>query len=332
MKIVFLSFLFLSTCSWAQTTYPTVGEIERFDSALNKVLSHGAKAEIIAEGFKWSEGPLWLEKQQALLFSDVPENTVYRWTPGQGKQVYLNPSGYTGTVPRGGEMGSNGLFLDKAGRLVLCQHGDRRMARMEAPLDKPKAEFVSLADKFDGKRLSSPNDACYSSRGELFFTDPPYGLPQRSERDSTKETSSNGVYKLTSNGNVVLLVDSLARPNGVALFPGEKRLLVANSDPRKPNWYVYDVNGDALVNGKIFYSAAGYDRSLQGLPDGLKIDKKGNVYASGPGGIYFLNSEGKLLGRLKLPKAASNVALSGDEKTLYITNSNQILRLKMKTE
>lgn len=332
MKLILLFFLFLSTLVRAQTTYPTVGEIERFDSAINRILFPGAKAEIIADGFKWSEGPLWLEKQQVLLFSDVPENTVYQWTPKQGKQVYLNPSGYTGTVPRGGEMGSNGLLLDKAGRLVLCQHGDRRMARMEAPLDKPKPVFVSLADRYEGKRLSSPNDACFSSRGELFFTDPPYGLPQRSERDSTKETTSNGVYKLTNNGKVILLVDSLARPNGVALFPGEKRLLVANSDPRKPNWYVYDIKGDALVNGKIFYTAAGYDRSWQGLPDGLKIDRQGNVYASGPGGVYFFNSEGRLLGRLRLPRAASNVALSDDEKTLYITNSNQVLRLKMRNE
>lgn len=129
---------------------------------------------------------------------------------------------------------------------------------------------------------------------------------------------------------MILLIDSLARPNGIAFFPGEKKLLVANSDPRKPNWYVYDVKGDELTNGKIFYSAAGYDRKLQGLPDGFKIDKKGNVYTSGPGGIYFFNSEGKLLGMLKVPQATSNVALSADEKTLYITNNMQVLRLRMR--
>ena len=244
--------------------------------------------------------------------------------------MYLKPSGYTGTVERGGEMGSNGLLFDREGRLVICQHGDRRLARMEAPLDKPQPNFVTLADKYQGKRFSSPNDACYSSRGELFLTDPPYGLPQRNESDPTKETTWNGVYKTKKNGEVVLLVDSLTRPNGIALFPGEKRLLVANSDPRKPNWYVYDVKGDKLENGKIFYSAAGYDRKLQGLPDGFKIDTKGNVYASGPGGIYFFNSQGKLLGMLKLPNATSNVAISPDEKTLFITNHMQVLRLKMR--
>lgn len=314
-----------------QTTYKTVGTIERYDSAINQILSAGAHtAEIIAEGFKWSEGPLWVEKQRMLLFSDVPQNTIYKWTAGKGKEVYLKPSGYTGSVERGGEMGSNGLLLDKGGRLVMCQHGDRRMARMDAPLDKPQPNFVTLAAAYQGKRISSPNDAAYNSKGELFFTDPPYGLPQRNENDPAKETAWNGVYKVKKNGEVVLLIDSLTRPNGIAFFPGEKKLLVANSDPRKPNWYVYDVKGDALVNGKIFYSAAGYDRKLQGLPDGLKIDKKGNVYTSGPGGIYFFNGQGKLLGMLKVPDATSNVALSADEKTLYITNNRQVLRLQMR--
>jgi gluconolactonase len=330
MKALLPVFLFLSTFCKAQTTYKTVGTIERYDSAINRLLSPGAKAEIIAEGFMWSEGPLWVEKQRMLLFSDVRRNTIFKWTPENGKEVYLTPSGYTGAVERGGEMGSNGLTLDKEGHLVLCQDGDRRMARMDAPLNKPQPRFVTIADHYQGKRFSSPNDACFNSKGELFFTDPPYGLLTQSDKDPAKEISFNGVYKVKKNGEVVLLIDSLARPNGIAFFPGEKKLLIANSDPRKPNWYVYDVKGDALTNGKIFYSAAGYDRKLRGLPDGLKIDKKGNVYATGPGGIYFFNSNGKLLGLLKVPEATSNIALSDDEKTLYITNNMQVLRLQMR--
>lgn len=329
MKILLPFFMLLSAPCMAQTAFDTIGVIERYDNAVNRLLSPGTKAEVIAEGFGWSEGPLWIEKEGMLLFSDVPQNTVYKWTAQRGKEVYLQPSGYTGPVERGGEVGSNGLLLDKEGRLILCQHGDRRLARMNAPLDKPKPLFATLADKHGGKRFSSPNDAVYNSQGELFFTDPPYGLPQQNENDPAKETPWNGVYKVKRNGEVVLLVDSLTRPNGIALFPGEKRLIVANSDPIKPNWYVYEVKGDSLVNGKIFYSAAGYDRKLQGSPDGLKIDKKGNVYASGPGGIYFFNNQGKLLGMLKLPNAASNVALSADEKTLYITNHMKVLRLQM---
>ena len=331
MKWLFTSLLALPILNcMAQTSYKTIGVIERYDSAINKIVSRDARAEIIAEGFKWSEGPLWVQKHKMLLFSDVPENTIYKWTAQNGKEVYLKPSGYTSSVERGGEMGSNGLTLDNNGNLVLCQHGDRRMARMDAAVNNPQAKFISLADKYQDKRISSPNDACYNSRGELFFTDPPYGLPGRNDNDPTKETKWNGVYKVKKNGDVILLIDSLTRPNGIAFFPGEKKLLVANSDPRKPNWYVYDVKGDALTNGKIFYSAAGYDRKLPGSPDGLKIDKKGNVYATGPGGIYFFNNNGKLLGMLKLPAPTSNVALSADEKTIYITNNMQVVRLQMR--
>jgi gluconolactonase len=325
-----LSFLFAFSIlhCMAQTTYKTIGVIESFDPSIEKIVSKDAKAEIIAEGFDWSEGPLWVEKYKMLLFSDVPKNTIYKWTAKNGKEVFLKPSGYTSDVERGGEMGSNGLLCDKKGRLVMCQHGDRRMARMEAPLDKPQPNFVTIASKYEGKRISSPNDACYNSKGELFFTDPPYGLPGRNDNDPAKEIKWNGVYKVKSNGDVILLIDSLSRPNGIAFFPGEKKILVANSDPRKPNWYVYDVDGDKLTNGKIFYSDAGYDRKLPGLPDGLKIDKKGNVFAAGPGGIHFFNDQGKLLGMLKLPDATSNVALSADEKTIYITNNRQVLRLQ----
>jgi gluconolactonase len=331
MKSILLLLLLISgSCCQAQKTYTRVGTMERYDSSINQIVSPGAQAEIIATGFIWSEGPLWVEKYKMLLFSDVPQNTIYKWTVQKGKEVYLTPSGYTGTVPRGGEMGSNGLLLDKKGRLVLCQDGDRKMARMDAALNNPKPRFVTIASSYNGKRFSSPNDAAYNKKGELFFTDPPYGLPQRDDNDPSKEIPFNGVYKVKTNGEVVLLIDSLARPNGIGFFPGDRKLLVANSDPQKPNWYVYDVKGDALVNGKIFYSAAGYDKKLPGLPDGLKIDKRGNVYAAGPGGIYFFNSSAKLLGKLKVPEATSNCSLSADEKTLYITNNHQVLRFRMR--
>jgi gluconolactonase len=311
------------------TSSKWIGSIEKIDPSLDAIVSSDAKAQIIAEGFDWSEGPLWVEKTKTLLFSDVPRNTIYKWTEENGKEIYLTPSGYTDTVKRGGETGSNGLTLDSDGNLVLCQHGNRQMARMNSPVDNPKPDFVTIAGKYNGKRFSSPNDGVYSSSGELYFTDPPYGLEKQAD-DPKKETPYNGVYKVKKNGDVVLLVDSISRPNGIALFPGEKKLLVASSDGDKPNWYIYDVDGNGVRNGKIFNSVAGYDKSLKGLPDGFKIDSKGNVYASGPGGIYFFNSEGKLLGKLKLDEATSNCALSPDEKTLYITNDMNVLRLKMR--
>lgn len=312
-----------------KNNYPAVGSIERLDPDLDVIVSAEAKPEIIAEGMEWSEGPVWVESHQMLLFSDVPRDTVYKWTEANGKEVYLTPSGYTGTVKRGGEMGSNGLLLDKAGQLVLCQCGNRQMARMDAPLDQPAPKYTSLADRYNGKRFDSPNDAVYNSKGELFFTDPPYGLEGYVD-DPKKEAPYQGVYKVKTTGEVVLLLDSITRPNGIAFLPGEKKLLIANSDPDKPYWYMYDAgDNDSLYNGTIFYSAAGHE-GMKGLPDGLKVDRNGNVFASGPGGIWIFNSKGKLLGKIRLPEAASNCALSPDEKTLYITNDMYIVRVTMR--
>ena len=314
-----------------QSNYKTMGTIERVDAALNSIISADAKIEILADGFEWSEGPLWVEAHQMLLFSDVPMNTIYKWTEANGKEVYLKPSGYTGTEPSVcKEPGSNGLILDNNGSLVLCQHGDRRMARMDAMLDKPEAKFTTLADKYNNKRFSSPNDAVFNSAGELFFTDPPYGLQTQDDTDSKKELTHNGVYKVKKDGTVVLLADSITRPNGIAFFPGEQKLIVACSDPNKPNWYIWDVNGDSLTNEKIFYSAVEEAKTMKGLPDGLKIDKNGNVFATGPGGVYIFNSEGKKLGLVKLENSASNCALSPDEKTLYVTNDMYVLRIKLR--
>jgi len=330
-KIPVLFFLILLLgCSESQQV-KKIGKVERFDPSLDAIIDSNAKAEIIAEGFEWSEGSLWVEKENMLLFSDVPANTVYKWTEAKGKQVYLKPSGYTGAEPSSSkEPGSNGLTLDNDGNLVLCQHGNRQVARMDAPLDKPEAKFITLAAKYNNKRFSSPNDCVFNNTGELFFTDPPYGLPTQDDKDPMKEQPHNGVYKVKKDGTVILLVDSITRPNGIALFPGQQRLLVASSDPQKPNWYVFDVKGDSLLNGKIFYSTAGYDKNWHGLPDGLKIDSKGNVYATGPGGIWFFNSEGRKLGMLRLENATSNCALSADEKVLYVTNDMYLLRVKLR--
>ncbi len=310
--------------------YKTTGTIERIDASLDAIIDSNAKAEIIAEGFEWCEGPLWIEKEQMLLFSDVPRDTVYKWTEAKGKEVYLTPSGYTDTIQRGGEMGSNGLTLDNKGNLVLCQCGNRQMAKMNAPLDQPAASYISLANNYKGKRFSSPNDAVFNKAGELFFTDPPYGLETQSDDDPKKEMKWNGVYKVKTNGEVILLVDSIPRPNGIALLPGDQQLIIACSDPAKPNWYIYDIKGDSLKNGKIFYSTANERQGLKGLPDGLKITSDGIIFASGPGGIWLFNQQAKVIGKIKLEEAASNVALSADEKIIYVTNDMQVLRIRLR--
>ncbi len=314
-----------------EMTHKTTGSIERLDPALDAIIDPQAKAEIIAEGFEWSEGPLWIDDEQMLLFSDVPANTVYKWTEENGTEVYLRPSGYTGTAPsQSKEPGSNGLLLDGAGNLVLCQHGNRQMGRMDAPLNKPQATFTPLADQYGGKRFNSPNDAVYNRDGELFFTDPPYGLPAQNDDDPAKEIAFNGVYQVKTNGEIVLLTDSLTRPNGIAFFPGEQKLLIANSDPEAANWYILDLADSASSSPTLFYSATDERAGQKGLPDGLKIDKNGTVFASGPGGIWIFNPDGKVLGKIKLDDAASNVALSADEKTMFITNDNYILRIVLR--
>lgn len=305
----------------------TLGSIERTDTAINDLIDTSATLEILATGYEWSEGPVWVDSEKMLLFSDVPKNTIYKWTQEKGAEVYLQPSGYTGqTASNSEEEGSNGLGLDNQGKLILCQHGDRRLAAMEAPLGNPSPNFSTLAEGYEGKKFNSPNDVAVRKNGDYFFTDPPYGLP----KNMTQEIPFQGVYKL-SKGIVTLLVDSITRPNGIAFTPDEKTLIIANSDPEKAVWYSFDLNeNDSLTNPKIFHDATTAGKSEPGLPDGLKIDKQGNIFATGPGGIWIFNKEAKLLGKIKIPAATANCAFSADQKTLYITADSYLLRLKMK--
>lgn len=305
----------------------TTGSIDRIDPALDNLIDPTATIEVLSDGYEWSEGPVWVESEKMLLFSDVPTNTVYKWTEADSIEVYLKPSGYTGdSDSNSAEEGSNGLALNQDGKLVLCQHGDRRLAILDAPLNAPQSTFSTLADGYDGKKFNSPNDVALRRNGDYFFTDPPYGLP----KNLTQETPFQGVYKL-SNDAVTLLVDSLTRPNGIAFMPDEKTLVIANSDPDKAVWYAYDLaDDDRLTNGRIFHDATEAGKSESGLPDGLKIDQQGNVYATGPGGVWIFDKEAKLLGKIKLPVSSANCAFSPDEKTLYITADNYLLRLKMR--
>jgi gluconolactonase len=309
---------------------PVIGSIERLDPALDAIIHNTPPIEVIGDGFEWCEGPLWIEDQHMLLLSDVFRNTVYKWTDAKGVETYLNPSGYTGQTPRGEELGSNGLLLNKEGKLTICQHGDRRLAAMNGPLNQPAPAFTTVADKYQGKRFNSPNDAVLRSNGDIFFTDPPYGMEQR-EKDPAREIPFHGVYRVNTKGEVMLLADSITRPNGIAFTPDERSLVVANSDPEKPVWYVFDIGaGDSLHNGRILYNTAKEAKNEKGLPDGLKIDRQGNMFASGPGGIWIFSKEHKLLGKIKLPESASNCALADDDRTLYITADMYLLRIKMR--
>ncbi len=300
--------------------------VERLSPALDAIIAADTKVEIIAEGFDWTEGPLWIDGL-GLIFSDIPPNEIYLWTQDEGHKLYLKPSGYTGSVPRGGEIGSNGLLLDHQGKLILCQHGDRRVARMLAGVMEPEPVFETVADQFEGKKFNSPNDACYHKNGALYFTDPAYGLEYRMD-DPLKELDFQGVYRYTETAGPVLLTDELSRPNGIAFSPDFKKLYVANSDPEKAIWmeYAIDENGD-IVSGRIFHDATELIGKEKGLPDGLKVDSMGNIFASGPGGIWIFDDSGKVLGKIKTGQATSNCAIGNQGTMLYITADMYVMRV-----
>jgi gluconolactonase len=315
--------------SYAQGTKPLI-TLQKIEPRFSTIVSKNAKAEILADGFLWSEGPVWVESHKMFIFSDVKKNVIYKWTKAKGKEVYLKPSGYTGTIPRGGELGSNGLGLNIKGQLVICQDGDRVVSIMDAPLDKPKPKFIKIATNYKGKKFDSPNDLAFLSNGDIYFTDPPYGL-EKNVNDPLKEAPYQGVYKISANGTITLLTDTLTRPNGIAFFPGGKTILISNSDPAKAYWYAYDLDRNGLfTHGRIFYSAMAASKTATGLPDGMKIDKKGTVFASGPGGIWVFNKTGKLLGKILVNDIVSNCSLSGDEKTLYVTSNHRVLRVDLR--
>jgi gluconolactonase len=319
------------TSEKSDTTFIITGSVERLSPRLDDIIAPGELPEIIAKGFKWTEGPLWLPEQELLLFSDIPQNSVFQWSEKDGLKLYLKPSGYTDTISRGGETGSNALMLDKEGHLVLCQHGDRRMARMDAPIDKPEPKYITLVDKWQGKRLNSPNDGIFNSRGDLFFTDPAYGLAQGFD-DPKREMNFTGVFKLSAEGDLTLLTNKMTAPNGIALSPDESRLYVANSGKGdQANWMEYTFRKDgSLDKGKIFHDASDEAKVEKGLPDGMKIRKDGIIFASGPGGIWIFSPDGNHLGTVKTGQATSNCALDNKGKYLYMTADTFIMRIRLK--
>ena len=308
------------------------GRLEAYSEAFYDIVPRGARLEILAEGHDWTEGPLWIAQGGYLLYSDIPRNAIYKWAPGEGAQLFLQPSGFSGTGFRGEEPGSNGLLLDPEGRLVLCQHGNRQVARMQAPLENPAPEFETLAATYRGSRLNSPNDAVYDSRGNLYFTDPPYGLPGQMQ-DPGKELDFQGVYRLAPDGELTLLTSALSRPNGLALSPDEGRLYVANSDPEAAFWMEFDLLPDgSLGPGKRLHDATDRTATEKGLPDGMKINRKGVVFGTGPGGVYVFAPDGALLGRILTGEATSNCTFNETQTALYITADAYVLKLDLNRE
>lgn len=306
------------------------GRFHIMDQLFKEIIDVDAGIEALAEGHDWTEGPLWIEDHQMLLYNDIPRNTIYKWTDEDGSVPYLHPSGFTGENFKGREPGANGLALDQEGNLIMCQHGDRRLARMNAEINRPRSKFETVADRYQGKRFNSPNDLVIKSNGDIYFTDPPYGLPGQMD-DPEKEIEFQGVYKLDNKGNVSLLTNEFTRPNGIAFSPDESFLYVANSDPDMAIWKVFEVTdkGD-IRNGMTLYDATSNVSDYPGLPDGLKINNNGIIFASGPGGIYVFSPDHKLLGMIMTGQATSNCALNSDQTELFITADGFVLRVRLK--
>ncbi len=310
-----------------KSNYPTLGRIVRLDPRLDAILPPSAKLEVLGTGYIWSEGPVWMKEGGYLLFSDIPNNSVMRWKQGEGVTLFLKPSGYTGVVPYGREPGSNGLFLDPLGRLTSCEHGDRRISVLTKEGGKK-----TVVDNYKGKRLNSPNDGCYKSNGDLYFTDPPYGLPGNFD-DPRRELDFCGVFRFGTDGRITLLTDKMTRPNGIAFSPDEKTLYVAQSDPAKAIWMAFPVTDDGtLGEGKVFKDVTAQVGKAPGLPDGLKVDAAGNLFATGPGGVLIFAPDGTQLGLIETGEPTSNCGWGEDGSTLFITVNMHICRIKTTTK
>ena len=315
----------------AKPIHPVFGEIERLDPALDAIIEPGTQMQLLAEGFTWSEGPVWLKADHAVIFSDVPENKIYRWKESEGLSVYLQPSGATRGDKHSSGSGSNGLLVDPQGRLLLCQHGDRRVAYMDTPLTEPKPKYLTVADRYNGKRFNSPNDLALHSSGSIYFTDPPYGLPGTFE-SSLKEQDAYGVYRISTDGTVTRLIEDATAPNGIAFSPDQKTLYLAQSDTKHPRLNAYTVADDGMLDdGRIFFDASELAKTRPGMPDGLKVDEKGNLFATGPGGVLIISPEGKHIGSLLTGRPTGNCCFGDDGRTLYITSDDVLLRIRLKT-
>jgi len=313
-----------ASLAFAASAFAQEPSIERLDPGLDVLLAEDAPIEKLGEGYKWSEGPVWDDAAGILLFCDIPNNVIHAWDPKSGMRQFMKPSGYTGVVDYGGEPGSNGLAFDAKGQLLLCEHGDRRIAVLTKGGGK-----MTVADRFEGKRFNSPNDLVVHSSGTIFITDPIYGLPKK-ENDPMRELDFCGVFRISPDGDVSLLTKSIERPNGIALSPDEKILYVANSHGPRPHIFTIELNDDGTTGEpRTLFDAS----TLQGrgAPDGMKVDAAGNLWATGPGGLLIISPDGKLLGRVLTHRATANVAFGGEDgKSVFLTAHDRILHFKRK--
>jgi gluconolactonase len=301
--------------------------IRPLDPRFEKLVPAGASVEKVVEGHDWVEGPVWVRDGGYLLYSDVVRNAIYRWKDGEGERVFLEPSGYTGTAPFAGrEPGSNGLAIDGKGRLVFARHGDRQVARRERD-----GRITVLVDRFEGRRINSPNDLVFHSNGDLYFTDPPFGLPGAFD-DPGKELPHQGVYRLGRNGRLSLLTTELRAPNGIAFSPDERTLYVSNADAERLVWMAFAVNEDGRLGpGRVLFDGTRAFASRRGTADGMKVDADGNIFGVGPGGVYVFTPLGELLGWIDFSGNVGNVAWGEQGSTLFVAANSAVYRVRLTT-
>ena len=323
----YLTLLFFSFCFYTLSAQDGPQVLEILDPRMEILISKNAKIEILAEGFGWAEGPVWIPELNGILFSDVPNNKAYLWTEKKGLSLFLYPSGMTNHAPNNKSDGSNGLGLDSDGNLILCQHGDRSISRLNSWFfEEPKYDV--LVDHFNGKWLNSPNDLVFDKQGSIYFTDPPYGL-RNGDEDDLKELNFNGVFKWSAREEVKLVEKNMSRPNGIALSLDEKTAYVANSDPANDVIMAFDVLEDGFLNGRIFFDGNILSQTREGLFDGLKMHSSGIIFATGPGGVLLLDSMGVHLGTIMPGKKTANCSFDKDEQYLYLTSTDVLARVKL---
>jgi gluconolactonase len=330
-KLILPLITILGIQATVQAQYKTIGKIHVYDESVKSLIDPSSPIEIVAEGYTWSEGPVWVKKGGYLLFSDVPENKIYQWTADKGAVLYLTPSGYSGKEYYSYEPGANGLIINQKGNLVSAEHGNRRIAEM--PLGKPESK-KSLTGLWDSKKLNSPNDVIQAKNGDYYFTDPPYGLPGRGKEETAKELAYQGVFRLTKKGELSLQYQKMARPNGLAMNLDESVLYVGSSEPKESHILAFPVDKKGnLGEPSVFFDAAELAKQgIRGGYDGMKLDTKGNIWTTGPGGILIISPDGKLLGRIETENPNSNVNFGEDGSTLFITSKMNLLRVKTKTK
>ena len=298
------------------------GTVDRIDPRVDALVPIGAIIQKLASGFAFTEGPVWDQRNNQLYFSDLRSNAIHTWNDEAGLGTYLQP-GFEGDAGHPW-VGSNGLNMDSQGRLLLMEHGNRVVSRIESDGSR-----TVLVDQYRGMRLNSPNDSAWHSNGWLYFTDPPYGLAQQ-ENDPARELEYNGIYRLSPEGEIQLLESDQTRPNGIAFSPDQQTLYVANSDGAEKVWYAYDVMNDGTIsNPRIFYDVN--DQDTDGAADGMKVDVSGNIFATGPGGVWIFSPEGDHLGTIRPEEVPANVAWGDDGSTLYMTARTGLYRIRLNT-